>query len=127
MQSPSSTSRHHHHNMSDIAHTAHTGGRRRSGESHRASRAPDANGYLDAIKDQTSAEIYARFLDIMKDFRSQRIDTEEVIERVSRLFHEHPGLIEGFNNFIPRGHRIHPVADTTNTTMAVPVRPSMQA
>lgn len=35
-----------------------------------------------------------------------RIDTPGVIQRVSRLFHGHPSLIEGFNTFLPVGYRI---------------------
>lgn len=35
-----------------------------------------------------------------------RIDTPGVIERVSDLFSGHPGLIQGFNTFLPPGYRI---------------------
>ena len=34
------------------------------------------------------------------------IDTPGVIERVSNLFNGHPGLIQGFNTFLPPGYRI---------------------
>jgi paired amphipathic helix protein Sin3a len=50
--------------------------------------------------------VYNRFLDIMKDFKSQAIDTPGVIERVSNLFNGHPALIQGFNTFLPPGYRI---------------------
>ena len=35
-----------------------------------------------------------------------RIDTPGVIDRVSPLFSGHPGLIQGFNTFLPPGYRI---------------------
>ena len=34
------------------------------------------------------------------------IDTPEVIERVSVLFHGHPALMEGFNSFLPTGYGV---------------------
>lgn len=42
----------------------------------------------------------------MKEFKSQSIDTQEVINRVSTLFHGHPELIVGFNTFLPPGYKI---------------------
>ncbi|KAK4698449.1 paired amphipathic helix protein Sin3a, partial [Phenoliferia sp. Uapishka_3] len=68
----------------------------------------DALSYLDRVKvtfnDQS--EVYDRFLTIMKEFKSQGIDTPGVIERVSTLFRGHPALIQGFNTFLPPGYRI---------------------
>ncbi|CAG8538127.1 9245_t:CDS:10 [Acaulospora colombiana] len=68
----------------------------------------DALSYLDQVKVQFSEqpEVYNRFLDIMKDFKSQTIDTPGVIERVSTLFKGHPALIQGFNTFLPPGYHI---------------------
>ncbi|KAJ8327725.1 hypothetical protein QVD99_003749 [Batrachochytrium dendrobatidis] len=70
----------------------------------------DALSYLDQVKIQfgDQPEVYNRFLDIMKDFKSQAIDTPGVIERVSSLFRGHPNLIMGFNTFLPPGYRIEP-------------------
>lgn len=51
-------------------------------------------------------DVYNRFLDIMKDFKSGAIDTPGVIERVSSLFAGHPNLIQGFNTFLPPGYKI---------------------
>lgn len=39
-------------------------------------------------------------------FLSVSIDTQEVINRVSTLFHGHPDLIFGFNTFLPPGYKI---------------------
>ncbi|KAH9932297.1 uncharacterized protein B0H18DRAFT_987465 [Fomitopsis serialis] len=76
----------------------------------------DALTYLDSVKMkfQDKPEVYNRFLDIMKDFKSQIIDTPGVIERVSNLFHGHPTLIQGFNTFLPTGYRIDCTTDAQN-------------
>lgn len=68
----------------------------------------DALGYLDQVKVrfQEQPDVYNKFLDIMKDFKSQAIDTPGVIDRVSTLFNGHPELIQGFNTFLPPGYRI---------------------
>lgn len=68
----------------------------------------DALSYLEQVKLQFSSQtyIYNQFLDIMKDFKSQNIDTPGVIERVSNLFKGYPILIQGFNTFLPQGYRI---------------------
>lgn len=68
----------------------------------------DALSYLDQVKVRFSdqPDVYNRFLDIMKDFKSQAIDTPGVISRVSELFNGHPALIQGFNTFLPPGYRI---------------------
>lgn len=68
----------------------------------------DALSYLDQVKVEFSGNphVYNQFLDIMKDFKSQAIDTPGVIRRVSTLFTGHPNLIQGFNTFLPPGYRI---------------------
>lgn len=68
----------------------------------------DALSYLDQVKIQfyNQADVYNNFLDIMKDFKLQSIDTPGVIDRVSNLFRGHPNLIQGFNTFLPPGYRI---------------------
>ncbi|QIW96222.1 hypothetical protein AMS68_001740 [Peltaster fructicola] len=68
----------------------------------------DALSYLDQVKVQFSdhPDVYNRFLDIMKDFKGGVIDTPGVIGRVSQLFAGNPGLIQGFNTFLPPGYRI---------------------
>lgn len=68
----------------------------------------DALSYLDQVKVQFAdhPDVYNRFLDIMKDFKSGAIDTPGVIGRVSQLFAGNPELIQGFNTFLPPGYRI---------------------
>jgi paired amphipathic helix protein Sin3a len=70
------------------------------------------------VQFQERPDVYNKFLDIMKDFKSQRwgleallvltssIDTPGVIDRVSTLFRGNPNLIQGFNTFLPPGYRI---------------------
>eukprot|EP00730_Choanoeca_flexa_P009015 TRINITY_DN12572_c4_g8_i1.p1 TRINITY_DN12572_c4_g8~~TRINITY_DN12572_c4_g8_i1.p1 ORF type:complete len:1290 (+),score=469.40 TRINITY_DN12572_c4_g8_i1:134-3871(+) len=74
----------------------------------------DALLYLDKVKLQfgNKPRVYNQFLDIMKDFKSQNIDTPGVIEKVSELFQGHPELIVGFNTFLPPGYKIE-VPDLT--------------
>ncbi|ELT88117.1 hypothetical protein CAPTEDRAFT_177539 [Capitella teleta] len=68
----------------------------------------DALSYLDQVKLQfgNQPQVYNDFLDIMKEFKSQSIDTPGVINRVSNLFRGHPDLIVGFNTFLPPGYKI---------------------
>uniref|UniRef100_A0A673CQC9 Paired amphipathic helix protein Sin3a n=1 Tax=Sphaeramia orbicularis TaxID=375764 RepID=A0A673CQC9_9TELE len=67
-----------------------------------------ALSYLDQVKLQfgNQPQVYNDFLDIMKEFKSQSIDTPGVINRVSQLFKGHPDLIMGFNTFLPPGYKI---------------------
>jgi hypothetical protein len=68
----------------------------------------DALAYLDQVKMkfEDKPEIYNQFLDILKKFKAQSIDTPSVIERVLQLFHGHRTLILGFNTFLPPGYKI---------------------
>ncbi|KAH8099312.1 hypothetical protein BXZ70DRAFT_943231 [Cristinia sonorae] len=81
----------------------------------------DALTYLDAVKMQfqDKPDVYNHFLDIMKDFKSQQIDTPGVIERVSALFQGNPYLIQGFNTFLPPGYRIELTTDRNTNTITV--------
>eukprot|EP00954_Amorphochlora_amoebiformis_P021390 1346080-Amorphochlora_amoeboformis.AAC.3 len=68
----------------------------------------DAMGYLEKVKKkfENKPQVYNQFLDIMKDFKSQTINTEGVIERVKTLFKGNKHLILGFNQFLPPGYKI---------------------
>ncbi|OTB05118.1 hypothetical protein M426DRAFT_143786 [Hypoxylon sp. CI-4A] len=81
----------------------------------------DALSYLDQVKVQFAdqPDVYNKFLDIMKDFKSQTIDTPGVINRVSELFAGHPNLIQGFNTFLPPGYRIECGAGNDPNTIRV--------
>ncbi|KLO14002.1 hypothetical protein SCHPADRAFT_851670 [Schizopora paradoxa] len=91
----------------------------------------DALSYLDAVKQRfhDQPDVYNRFLDIMKDFKSQNIDTPGVIERVSNLFSGNPELIQGFNTFLPVGYRIEcslDAHDRNRITVTTPEGTTMQ-
>jgi len=89
----------------------------------------DALLYLDQVKIAfgDKPEIYNEFLDIMKNFKAQEIDTPGVIHQVSTLFRGHNRLILGFNTFLPDGYKIELGADdnprtvTTNTSQPLVV------
>lgn len=65
-----------------------------------------ASSYQVKYKFGNQPQVYNDFLDIMKEFKSQSIDTPGVIQRVSNLFKGHPELIVGFNTFLPPGYKI---------------------
>ncbi|KAK7386927.1 hypothetical protein VNO78_27303 [Psophocarpus tetragonolobus] len=46
------------------------------------------------------------FLEILNDFKTQRIDMVSAIARVKELFKGHRDLIEGFNVFLAKKHKI---------------------
>jgi len=68
----------------------------------------DALTYLKDVKEKfkDDKEKYNEFLEVMKDFKAQRVDTAGVITRVKDLFKGHRNLILGFNTFLPRGYEI---------------------
>lgn len=68
----------------------------------------DALSYLKAVKEKfkDDKEKYDEFLEVMKDFKAQKIDTAGVITRVKELFKGHRQLILGFNTFLPKGYEI---------------------
>lgn len=81
----------------------------------------DALLYLDQVKMAfgEKPEIYNKFLDIMKNFKAQEIDTPGVIQQVSRLFRGYNKLILGFNTFLPDGYKIELPLNGDDTTMTV--------
>ncbi|KAJ2926800.1 hypothetical protein H1R20_g10317, partial [Candolleomyces eurysporus] len=86
----------------------------------------DALTYLDEVKVQFAdqPDVYNQFLDIMKEFKNEQIDTPGVIERVSQLFHGHPALIQGFNTFLPSGYRIECSTDAHDSNLITVTTPS---
>lgn len=71
-------------------------------------RVEDALLYLDDVKREFGdrPRVYNAFLAIMKNFKSQEVDTPGVIDRVSNLFRGYNNLILGFNKFLPDGYKI---------------------
>ncbi|XP_049849463.1 uncharacterized protein LOC126318704 [Schistocerca gregaria] len=64
--------------------------------------------FLERVKKVYADEpsVYNSFLDIMKGFKTQRIDTPGVISRVHKLFATHPDLISGFSSFLPNEYKM---------------------
>lgn len=85
-------------------------------------RVEDALAYLQQVKTTFLEDlfVYETFLDIMKDFKYQVLDTPGVIAKVSELFKGHNNLILGFNAFLPPGFQIEippeetPIVQTSN-------------
>ncbi|UYV75247.1 SIN3A [Cordylochernes scorpioides] len=88
----------------------------------------DALTYLDQVKLKfiSQPQVYNDFLDIMKEFKSQSIDTPGVIQRVSNLFKGHTPLIIGFNTFLPPGYKIEVLANN-EISVSMPPNISNQA
>lgn len=84
-------------------------------------RVEDALLYLDQVKVEFGdrPQIYNEFLDIMKTFKTQQIDTPGVIRRVSNLFRGNRRLVLGFNTFLPEGYKIELPADGDGPPVAV--------
>ncbi|GAN05808.1 paired amphipathic helix protein Sin3a isoform 1 [Mucor ambiguus] len=97
-----------------------------SSGSYRPLNVVDALAYLDQVKGRfaDNPKVYNKFLDIMKDFKSQSIDTPGVIERVSTLFKGHPQLISGFNTFLPAGYRIECSVDPRDPNRIIVTTPN---
>jgi paired amphipathic helix protein Sin3a len=76
-------------------------------------RVEDALLYLDQVKVEFGdrPQIYNEFLDIMKTFKTQQLDTPGVIRRVSTLFRGNKKLVLGFNTFLPEGYKIEVPGD----------------
>jgi histone deacetylase complex regulatory component SIN3 len=81
----------------------------------------DALLYLDQVKVEFGdrPHIYNEFLDIMKTFKTQQIDTPGVIRRVSNLFQGNKRLVLGFNTFLPEGYKIELPLDGDGPPVAV--------
>ena len=84
-------------------------------------RVEDALLYLDQVKVEFGdrPHIYNEFLEIMKTFKTQQIDTPGVIRRVSNLFKGNRRLVLGFNTFLPEGYQIELPQDGDGPPVAV--------
>lgn len=69
----------------------------------------DALAYLDQVKTKfaNKPRVYNQFLEIMKQFKAQSVNTVGVIEHVLKLFEGHRQLILAFNTFLPPGYEIY--------------------
>ncbi|KAK9278472.1 hypothetical protein L1049_028038 [Liquidambar formosana] len=79
----------------------------------------DALIFLERVRDAFAGEIekYGEFLQFMRDFKAQRIDTAGTLSRVKELFKDHQELIAGFNIFVPYGYEISaPLQDDSTSS-----------
>nr|GFC98686.1 paired amphipathic helix protein Sin3-like 2 isoform X3 [Tanacetum cinerariifolium] len=89
------------------------GGGAEDGSSSQKLTTNDALSYLKQVKDMfhDKREKYEMFLDVIKEFKAQKIDTIAVVTRVKGLFKGYNNLIFGFNTFFPKGYEITDVED----------------
>lgn len=98
----------HYHGFLSFRCVSHSGNAAAAADAGDAPKVQDALSYLERVKTKFGDKpaVYAQFLDIMKEFKAQTIDTEGVIRRVKTLFRGHRELILGFNQFLPAGYKI---------------------
>mmetsp|Transcript_9458 Transcript_9458/g.27270 ORF Transcript_9458/g.27270 Transcript_9458/m.27270 type:complete len:103 (+) Transcript_9458:185-493(+) len=73
-----------------------------------AQTANDALVYVRTVKLRFSGDqshVYEAFLDIMRDFKSGRYDTTDVVKRIKKLLKGHEDLLDGFNCFLPDAYK----------------------
>ncbi|XP_051132564.1 paired amphipathic helix protein Sin3-like 3 isoform X2 [Andrographis paniculata] len=70
----------------------------------------DVLTYVKTVKEvfHDRKDKYDEFINVMKDFKAQRINTAAVMSKVKELFKGHRDLILGFNAFLPKGCEISP-------------------
>eukprot|EP00484_Ammonia_sp_Unknown_P020845 CAMPEP_0197028052 /NCGR_PEP_ID=MMETSP1384-20130603/7848_1 /TAXON_ID=29189 /ORGANISM="Ammonia sp." /LENGTH=1209 /DNA_ID=CAMNT_0042456995 /DNA_START=176 /DNA_END=3805 /DNA_ORIENTATION=+ len=63
----------------------------------------DAKQFLERVKQRFKSDkgVYDQFVDIMKNFKNDHINTGNTIDEVRELFSKHPDLFEGFRHFLP--------------------------
>lgn len=78
------------------------------GGNYRELKVEDVLAYLEQVKTQfiDSPHVYCHFLNIMKGFKAQTLDTTDVVEHVSHTFCRHHELILGFRIFLPSWYSI---------------------
>ncbi|KAF9444035.1 PAH2 domain-containing protein [Macrolepiota fuliginosa MF-IS2] len=81
--------------------------------------------YLNQVRTQfmNNREVYDSFVEVMGRFKEQSLERMEVIERVAELFAGHHQLLSGFNQFLPKGYRLEPSNDPTQSYDVVIVTP----
>ncbi|TFK47268.1 hypothetical protein OE88DRAFT_1636560 [Heliocybe sulcata] len=85
-----------------------------------------ALSYLDDVKSHCDEEpgTYGAFLEVMREFKDGRVDPRGVIQRICALFHQHPTLLHGFNNWLPDGWRIEHSRDLRGVEIITIVTPT---
>lgn len=78
----------------------------------------DALKFLDEIRSEfpNDNKVFQDFVNIMADFKSNKIGTKEVLERTTQLFSGHHTLIQRFVQFLPPGHVLHRTTELQDST-----------
>jgi paired amphipathic helix protein Sin3a len=68
----------------------------------------DALAFVTQVKVvfKDNKKIYDKFLQLIQDFKDQKINTLSLIEIGIKLFKGHPHLLLGFSNFLPDGCKL---------------------
>ncbi|KAJ6520411.1 hypothetical protein C8R45DRAFT_59705 [Mycena sanguinolenta] len=86
----------------------------------------DAQTYLTAIRKEfpNEPEVFNAFLDIMMDFKNERIDTFMVLQGVAIVLRGNRYLVKGFNCFAPVGYYVdvskNPAEPNTRIAVTTP-------
>ncbi|KAL7525088.1 hypothetical protein ACHAXR_000856 [Thalassiosira sp. AJA248-18] len=69
---------------------------------------PQSTQYLSRVREAFGADSpeYSAFAKTLKEFISNAIPAQEVVQRILYLFHGEDDLILGFNDFLPSAHKI---------------------
>ena len=76
---------------------------------------------------------YRDFVNLMKDYKMKKLDTKQVASKAAEIFEGEPELIDGFNAFLPRRHRLNsnaaesPLVAATVPSDVTPPRPMRAA
>ncbi|KAF9649874.1 hypothetical protein BDM02DRAFT_3113132 [Thelephora ganbajun] len=69
---------------------------------------------------------YQGFMDVMKDFKDGRANSQETTRRIIALFQGHPELIDGYAVFLPPGNTIHIPADPQENILVTTTTGAME-
>jgi len=78
-------------------------GRGDGDDSNKQPQIDDAKNFLERVKDafRNQRGVYDKFVEIMKNFKHDKLNTGGVIQEVQDLFDGHEELFVGFQNFLP--------------------------
>ncbi|KAJ7635011.1 hypothetical protein FB45DRAFT_910488 [Roridomyces roridus] len=89
--------------------------------------------FLDVAKSELGAESYKQFLDLLSQYRVERVSatdpdppTVRLLSGVSDLLNGHPALLTGMNQFVPGGFSIACSVDGKAVTVNTPMGSSTQ-
>ena len=80
----------------------------------------DAVQFIEEVKNEfkDTPNTYTEFLDVMRSYKSQRIEKVDAIQRVSNLFQGNDKLLVGFERFLPSGVNLNLQESSINVNNA---------